>query len=72
MVSPEEAGLHETPAHDTYLDHAETVWIGDKWDVAKVGVRRFEVYRKGNWRLTVGTLELAVAIVQDDEGAVRS
>jgi hypothetical protein len=44
------------------------LWIGSKWDIAETGDHRFAIYRKGNWRHVVGSLDLALAIVEDNEG----
>lgn len=60
-------GLVNTPPDQTYLDGYAEVWIGSKWDIAHDDEGRFAVYRKGNYVLTVGTLELALALVGDDE-----
>jgi hypothetical protein len=65
---PNQLGLEEHKPNDTYLDEYVRVWIGSKWDIAQDAAGRFAVYRKGNWRITVGTLALACAIVADNEG----
>jgi hypothetical protein len=60
-------GLVATEPGQTYLYEDEQVWVGAKWDVAKRD-GRFVVYRKGNWAITVGSFDLALAIVYDNEG----
>ena len=57
----------ETPA-STYLPDHDRVWIGSKWDIAQDSYGRFHIYRKGHWVLVVGTWDLALMIVVDDEG----
>lgn len=67
-LTPEALGLHQYDR--TYLADAGYVaaWIGDKWDIGQNLDGRFSVFRKGNWVLVVGSLDLALAIVADNEG----
>ena len=67
-VLADRVGLKECPPSETYLPDFERVWIGGKWDIAMDHGGHFEVWRKGNYRITVGTFELACAIVKDDGG----
>ena len=60
-------GLESCNPDDTYLDHGDAVWIGAKWDVA-LTADRFHLYRKGNWVLGVGSVDLTEAIIRDQEG----
>ena len=60
--------MEATDPSITYLDGNERVWIGPKWDIAETG-GRFELYRKGNWQITVRSLDLAFAIIADQEHA---
>lgn len=71
VLSPEALGLERNdPAH-TYLDGAYEVWIGPRWDLAREG-DRWQVYRKGNWQIAVGSFQLALAIVADDLGKLAT
>lgn len=67
--TPESLGLDATDPEQTYFEGDGYVrcWIGSKWDIVETAQERFAVYRKGNWRITVGTLDLALAIVADNE-----
>jgi hypothetical protein len=70
-LAPHMVGLREARPSETYLDDYERVWIGPKWDIAQGRDLHFSVYRKGNYVLQVGTLDLACRIVKDDGGFGR-
>lgn len=61
-----ELGLKQFRPDTTYIDDSDAVWIGAKWDIAyRHG--RYDLYRKGNWLMAVRTLDLAAAIIRDQE-----
>ena len=67
-LTPEALGLREYRAEDTYIDLPGRAWIGVRWDLCELPSGGVAIYRKGNWVLNVGSMDLALAIVQDNEG----
>lgn len=67
QLTPEQVGLKECNPDGTYLDGDgyERCWVGGRWDIAERD-GKFHLYRKGNWRIAVGSLGLACAVVADD------
>ncbi len=60
-------GLEQVVPGQTYLDDFDEVWIGARWDIAR-RADQWHIYRKGNWRLSVGSADLAARIVADGLG----
>jgi len=66
-LTPATLGLEESSPADTYLDDAERVWIGTRWDICERH-GQFHLYRKGNWAIAVNSFALALAIIADQSG----
>lgn len=63
-LTPEQFGMLSAPPALTYLDDADEVWIGSKYDVARDG-DYWRLYRKGTHMLTAYSMAAVLAVVAD-------